>query len=687
MKKLRIKFSIILLISILVYSCNENKIKIEKSEKELSIDLTYARDSLIKLCPEEEFRIDKGLSQVKSLWQKSDGTEKELQDFILTNFLPTGEKLDRVFLELNESMETVYGHFNKMSVKLKMPVHVDMGEIGLFEGMMADWEPSSHFQDDMYKSKTAFLIALNFPSYSYSEKNSLGKNWTDKEWAYALAGDLFTSRIGNEYTSEVSLAQNLADKYITSYYINMGNVSDSTGNYSFPENLKLISHWNLRDEIKSLYTGKIEDFEKQKTVYQVMIRIIDQTIPKDVINNDSIKWNPFSNSTTLNGKEVESLFEDTIRYSYLLKNYLALKSMDSQYSPENNYIRRKFEGEMGYPIDKIRSLFIELITSDEVKQTAQLVQKRIGRDLKPWDIWYDGFKARNLIDENLLTQKTKELYPEASDFKKDLPRILHELGFENSRAEWLASQVEVDDSRGAGHAWGAQMKSDKARLRTHIKDDGMDYKGYNIAVHEFGHNIEQTISLHDSPFYLMNGVPNTAFSEATAFVFQSRDMELLGMGNMGGEEFESFKALDNLWVNFEMMGVSLVDMAVWEWLYTQEEVDAEMLKGKTLEIAAEIWNKYYFPIFGEKNSTILAIYSHMIDYPLYLSSYPVGYLAQFQLEEYMSDKNLATEMQRILSLGRFTPDIWLQKAIGDTLSTQPLLKSSKKALSSISSNS
>ena len=41
------------------------------------------------------------------------------------------------------------------------------------------------------------------------------------------------------------------------------------------------------------------------------------------------------------------------------------------------------------------------------------------------------------------------------------------------------------------------MKGDKARLRTRITDKGMNYKGYNIAVHEFGHNVEQTIDLYD----------------------------------------------------------------------------------------------------------------------------------------------------------------------------------------------
>ncbi|MCK7534347.1 MAG: hypothetical protein MZV63_26685 [Marinilabiliales bacterium] len=65
----------------------------------------------------------------------------------------------------------------------------------------------------------------------------------------------------------------------------------------------------------------------------------------------------------------------------------------------------------------------------------------------------------------------------------------------------------------------------------------MNYKGYNIAIHEFGHTVEQTISLHDVDHYLLRGVPNTAFTEALAFVFQKRDLELLGIKDENQDKF------------------------------------------------------------------------------------------------------------------------------------------------------
>ena len=134
--------------------------------------------------------------------------------------------------------------------------------------------------------------------------------------------------------------------------------------------------------------------------------------------------------------------------------------------------------------------------------------------------------------------------------EKKLPEILQKLGFSPDRAQYLADKIAVDPARGSGHAWGASMKGQRSRLRTRIPSQGMDYKGYNIAIHEFGHNVEQTISLYDVDYYMLNGVPNTAFTEALAFVFQKRDLELLGIKDENPEK-EKMDILDKIWSMYE----------------------------------------------------------------------------------------------------------------------------------------
>jgi hypothetical protein len=150
--------------------------------------------------------------------------------------------------------------------------------------------------------------------------------------------------------------------------------------------------------------------------------------------------------------------------------------------------------------------------------------------------------------------------------RKDFPDLLTKLGFPQDRANYLSDKISVDPARGSGHAWGTALRGMQSHLRTRIPDQGMDYKGYNIAIHEFGHNVEQTISFYDVDHYMMSGVPNTAFTEALAFIFQKRDLELLDM-HQEDASAEAFRTLDLLWSSYEIMGVSLLDMRVWKWLY------------------------------------------------------------------------------------------------------------------------
>jgi hypothetical protein len=345
----------------------------------------------------------------------------------------------------------------------------------------------------------------------------------------------------------------------------------------------------------------------------------------------------------------------------------------------NTAILRKFSAEMEISQEEIEALFDSYLRSPELAKLGKLISERLGRELKPYDIWYDGFKARNSFPEDKLTAKTSALYPNPDAFKADMPEMLKKLGWSSDRAKYLADKIVVDPARGSGHAWGAGMRGAKSHLRTRISEKGMDYKGYNIAVHEFGHNVEQTISLYDVDYYTMSGVPNTAVTEALAFVFQHRDLFLLGIKE-NDPEAEKLEILDAAWSLMEIMGVGMTEMLVWKWLYENPGATAAQLKEKTIDIAAETWNKYYAPVFGVQDSPVLAIYSHTIDVPLYLPNYSYGHIVQFQIENYLKDKKLASEVDRMFSQGRLSPQQWMMGAVGSKISAEPILESLREVL-------
>lgn len=623
-------------------------------------------------------RIERGVKQVASLWEKQDGDQEVFAKFCTEHFVADTAQLNVLFTKLQTSFEVLYGNFNKMGMDLRIPVDLSGADLTPIDEMFASFSPSSHLTDDLFSNKIAFITILNFPFYTLTEKTDLGKNWSRRDWAYARMGDAFTSRVPAELNQKLTEALSKADMYISEYNIMMDKLVDASGKTYFPEGMKLITHWGLRDELKSHY-GQTDGLVKQKMVYTVMKRIIDQSIPEMVINNSAYQWNPADNKVLKDGKEVTATPEPDRRYEMLLNNFKAYHATDPYYPALPTYSQRAFELYMEIPEQDVEKLFTSLMTSPEIKQVAALISKRLGRNLEPFDIWYDGFKARSGLNEDDLTAKTQALYPTPAAFQKDMPNMLKKLGWSAERAEYIASKIQVDPARGSGHAAGAYMKGDKARLRTRIADKGMNYKGYNIAVHEFGHNVEQTVDLYNIDYYLLQGVPNTSFTEALAFLFQKRDLFLLGIKDTNPDK-EHLASLDAIWSAYEIMGVSLVDMQVWRWMYANPNATPAQLKESVIKIAKDVWNQYYAPVFGSKDEPILAIYSHMIDNPLYLSNYPVGHLIDFQIDGFIKGKNFASEVDRIYTLGRLTPQAWMQAAVGAPISIDPMLKAVDEAL-------
>ncbi|OFX46187.1 MAG: hypothetical protein A2046_03465 [Bacteroidetes bacterium GWA2_30_7] len=675
-------------IAMIMFSCNINLKAPDLLNEDNGIGKYYVNlviDSMInKYGASNQDKITKGVTQVAELWQEGDGKLEDFKKFCLTNFYNDVQEFELLFYKISNNYEVLNGYFNKISIELKKPLHLDMGDIGDIDELFGSYEPSSHLTEDFFVNKLAFIVMLNFPHYSLAEKAEKGKTWTSKQWAYARIGDIYTSRVPSDLLQNYSNKTTLADTYISEYNIYMGNLINSDNKTFFPSELKLISHWGLRDELKSNYNVE-NGFEKQKMIYAVMKNIISQEIPESVINSKEYLWNPSENKVfKTDGTEIHFQTEANVRYQHIIEVFNAQQKIDKYNPLEPSYIQRKFDGEMELRQDEVEKLFVDYISSPTIKEVAELIKLRLGRNLEPFDIWYDGFKSRSSINEEELNKIVSAKYPNKEAFEKDLPSILVKLGFQADKADFITSKVVVDASRGAGHAWGSEMKDDKSRLRTRVGEKGMDYKGYNIAVHEFGHNVEQTISLHDVDFYSLRGVPNTAFTEALAFVFQERDLELLNIENKDTNK-KHLMALDNFWSTYEIMGVSLVDQKVWKWLYEHPKANAEELKVAVNTIAIEIWNKYYADVFGVKDQPILAIYSHMIDAPLYLSAYPIGLLIQFQLEKHFETHDFATEVQRIYKTGRLIPQLWMKTAVGSEISAQPMIEAATEAVKVVGS--
>ncbi|HEX7998123.1 MAG TPA: hypothetical protein VF528_07005 [Pyrinomonadaceae bacterium] len=657
------------------------------------------RELIAKYGEGQRARVERGLKQVASFWRAEDGDAAVFEEFVRTNFAGEQATLDTMFARFQHNMEQLDGHMGEIGREFRQQSDLDLGPILPFDEMFAGYSPSAHVIDDFFKNKIAFTVLLNFPLTTLEQKVSEGERWTRRQWAETRLAQRFSKRIPASVNLAIAQASSEADRYIAEYNIWMHHLLDEKGQRLFPPKLRLLSHWNLRDQIKADYSDAQTGLQKQRMIQQVMERIVTQTIPAVVVNNPRVDWNPFTNevkAAAVNDAEGEAgnagrastsaptnAPEPDTRYAKLLLTYQAARKADPYSPTAPTLIARRFNENREIPETRMKAMLEQVLTSPHVATVAKLIESRLGRPLEPFDIWYNGFRPRSAYTEAQLDEIVRKKYPTAEAYKRDIPNLLVQLGFTKERAEYLANNIEVDPARGSGHALGAGMRAAKAHLRTRVEQGGMNYKGYNIAVHEMGHNVEQTFSLNNIDYTLLQGVPNTAFTEALAFVFQGRDLELLGLAKPS-KEAQALRTINEFWATYEIAGVALVDMAVWHWMYDHPNATPAELKAATLNIAKDIWNKYYAPVFRKRDVVLLGIYSHMIDSFLYLPDYPIGHMIAFQIEEQMTKAgNVGTEFERMTTVGNVVPDLWMKKATGAPVGPEALLTATGRALTEL----
>jgi hypothetical protein len=387
------------------------------------------------------------------------------------------------------------------------------------------------------------------------------------------------------------------------------------------------------------------------------------------------KWNPKTN--TIDDKDPGELV-GSARYEQLNTQRSVAVDYDKYYDEHPTAIARKFDLEREIPEDAVEQLMIDLLEAPVRKEIAAYMSAKLGRPLEAFDIYLED------IDEGAssaeLEERVTSMFKDEIEFQNNIPKVLKGLGYNNEDADFLGSRVNVEIARGAGHAMRPGIPEYNAWLRTNRLDDCLGWDGFDTAMHELGHNLEQLISTHFVPRPLLRNVPNTACTEAFAFLYQNKAREVVGLPEEDEAKSFALASVEGLLAACQIAGPSLVELYTWRWLYENPEATSEMLRDEMLNIAEDVWNKYFKEYFGEDPYHILAAYQHMIAYPLYLPDYTIGHVISHQIKSHMRGKDLALETKRICSIGRLTPDQWMKNAVGSGISAQQLIDDATNAL-------
>ena len=623
-------------------------------------------------------KAEAGVNRVANRWQECDGDANEFKDFCEKQFVADAKDRTRLLDRYESALSRIGGHLYEINRHLRRWTDLRGDEMPEIDNLMAMFDPCPDLSDQFYKQKIAFVALLNFDRPDLSTMLEEGHKWSTDQWAEVRAGWAFGPRVPAEVNDRARKLEHEADMFVSEFHVPVGCMVDVNGKSWFEKERKLIAHWLIREEIKAGYTQE-GGLEKQRALSWVMSRHIDGTLPKQIMDETCTgKWNPQTN--TIDGEDAGELL-GPVRYEQLLSQRSVANDYDEYYDEYPTAIARKFDLEREIPEETVEQLMIDLLEAPVRKDIADLLSEKLGRPLEAFDIYLEDIAESESAAE--LDEKVTASFKDELVFQEKLPEVLRGLGYSDETADFLGSRINVEIARGAGHAMRPGIPEYHAWLRTNRLDDRLGWDGFDTAMHELGHNLEQLISTHFVPRPLLRNVPNTACTEAFAFLYQNKAREVVGIQVDDEAKAFAIASIEGLLAACQIAGPSLVELYAWRWLYENPKTTPEKLRNQMLSIADDVWNKYFADQFGKDPYHILAAYQHMIGYPLYLADYTIGHVISHQIKSHMRGKDLAAETKRICSIGRLTPDLWMKRAVGSGISASQLIDDATSGLTQI----
>ncbi len=614
--------------------------------------------------------IESGVGRVAVRWNSKDGDAAAFEAFCVKHFVVDPAERTRLLVRLERALEQIDGHLYEMRRTLRRHHDLRGDEFAGVDEILAQFDPSPDLSEQLYKQKVAHLCLLNFPRPTLATMLRDGPSWDDAGWAATRVAQNFGPRIPVELADRARKNSFESGSFVSHFHVPVGSMVDANGKRWFEADRKLIAHWLVREEIKAGY-GDADGLLKQRALSWVMARHIDGTIPKCVMSGQEKRdWNPQTN-TVAQGDPGELL--GLVRYERWIANFRMAREFDPLYPDEPTAIARKFALEREMPESEVEKLMIALLEAPVRRDLAAFLTKRLGRPLEAFDIYFDDIVEAKTA--SAMNAAVKKRFGSVSELQAKLPTVLRELGFDAKDADFLGTRIQVEVAKGAGHAMRPQLEGYGAWLRTSSLDTELGWDGFDTAMHELGHNLEQLCSTYFVSRPALRGVPNTACTEAFAFLYQSLAKRVLGLEDAA--EVERQFALDSVSTMLsacQIAGPSLLELRAWRWLYANPEATPVALRTEVLRIAESLWSQFYARDFGKDDYRILAAYQHMIAHPLYLPDYTLGHMMSHQIRSFMRGKELAAETKRITSLGCLTPDLWMRKAVGGPVSAESLAR-------------
>jgi hypothetical protein len=612
-----------------------------------------------------------GATACAAIWDFSQGGMAAFRAFAEKYYLPPGAEKQQLALRLDHLWRVIVGSMTVIRKETRAALDIADLPFGPAEELLGAYSPSSHLEEDFHQFQIAQLVQLNFGT----DRRDIPR--TREGWVARRLSDWGRTNVPAGLKAHASKIQSEVDRFVSGYNLHLDKIDFGNPDVRFPKGTRAISHWGLRDYMMQLY-GTPHGLEKQRAILSLMECVVDGKIPEAIIDAPTVVWKMQEQKVISGGKGRRVKGHGPLRWQHFRKLFHAMHAIDP-HRRHGNMIDEKFLGERELPEARVRGILTSILGSPVARRVGGYLAGRLERPLEPFDLYFKDFLAG--AHKPPLSYSIQERYPHRDAVQAAIPKILRQLGFSRADAEFISTKIRVDNGRSAGHAWSPGARHDLQLLRVRVPPGGMNEIEFSTFMHELGHCVEGVLSSFRMDYNLLWSVPNSALTEAFAFTFQDRADEILGRRIKNDDNVVT---LQRFWEAFEIAGPALVEMDFFHWLYQHPKASAAQMQKAIRTIGDDIWARYHAKIFGTRSFGLLSVYSHILWCDLYLADYPLGYVAAYQIRQFLKRRSLGKEMPRICATGSVYPDVWMQTAVGRPIEATPLLRDTAAALKALS---
>ena len=613
-----------------------------------------ARRSPRSTAPPRRDRIDRGVAQVLRYWRPADGDPAALVAFVQAEFLPRGETLDRTFGRFEFALERLDGYLTSLDTR-PAPGHATStsGRCCPLDERLAAWNAGAHVSDDLFANKLAFVALLNFPLTTLEERlaqgGSAGRAGSGPRRASPAASRRACRRTSTRRSTE---AYSAADSYIAGYNVFMHHVlTERRRSACSRAGMRLISHWNLRDELKARYSDPGRPAAAAADPAGDGAGSSASRSRRRSSTTRCVDWTPATGRgrASRRSKDAEARPDAAREPRARARDRRAVPPLDRASStpsarstphtpdnpdPDRPPLRRRPRDPRGRRCKALLEAVLDSPLSARVARARRGAARPPARAVRRLVRRLQA--ARQVLGGRARCRSRASAIPTPQAYAADIPRLLRELGFSEERARFVAAahrgrpvarrrpRVRRGTARRPGSPAHArrQGRHGLQGLQHRRPRDGPQRRAGVLAEHDRPHaaagRAEHRLHRGDRV-----RLPEARPRAAGARRPRSAGREPARARRLLGRRARSPASRSSTWPR----GTGCTS--------TRTPHPRSSARPWSRSPATS-GTRHFAALLGGDDVAMLAVYSHMIDAGLYLPDYPLGHLIAFQVEEHFA---------------------------------------------------